>query len=155
MRPIIVLILTCLSVFAADTNDIHVVSWSYKNLPEDSLATIEVFTRSGETNLIRHTNTKDGVVLFRSHSFYHKGIEAGVFTYQIANGTNTGVGASAGSPYFFNVNFDASNRPKSVHISATNLVKLDWFVCTNGMFYPADKSWIEEANTRLPKLPTK
>jgi hypothetical protein len=152
MKAIIICILSCLSVFAADTDDIRVVTWTYKIMPEDSLATVEVFTRSGETNLVRNTHSKDGVVLFRSQSFYHAGTEVGSYSYQTANGTNTGVGSTPGAPYYFNVGFDSSNRPRSAHIVATNFVMLDWFLCTNGVFYPADSSLIRQANGRLPKV---
>jgi hypothetical protein len=155
MRAIILFVLSCVSIFAAGTNDVQVFTRSYKVMPEDSLATIEVFTRGGQTNLIRKTHTKDGVVSLRSQSFYHNGIEVGSYMYQIANGTNTGVNSSVGAPYSFYVGFDAYNRPRSVQIRATNLVMLDWFGCTNGVFYPLEAPVIQEANTRLPKLPPK
>lgn len=156
MKVILICILSCLSAFAADTNDIRVVTSTYKIMPEDSLATLEVFTRNGETNLVRNTHTKDGVVLFRSQSFYGNGTEVGSYMYQnihkIGNGPDaTMVGSVAGAPYSFNIAFDSSNRPLSAHITATNFVMLDWFLCTNGVFYPADSSLIREANGRLPK----
>lgn len=150
MKPIIALILSCLSVFAA-ANDIRVVTWSYKVRPEDSLATIEVFMRDYQTNLVRQTHTKDGVVLFRSQSFYYNGTEVGNYSFEIANGTKTMVGSNAGVPYYFGVDFDSSNKPLSAQIRATNMVLLDWFLCTNGVFYPADSSLIREVNSRLPK----
>jgi hypothetical protein len=156
MKAIIVCILSCLPVFGADTNDVRIVTWSYKVLPEDSLATIEVFTRGDQTNLVRQTHTKDGVVLLRNQSFYHDGAEVGIYMYQVGHGPDiTSVGSTPGAPYYFNIGFDASNRPRSAHIMATNLVMLDWFDCTNGIFYPTDSSLIREANGRLPKvLPT-
>jgi hypothetical protein len=152
MKTTIIWILSCLSVFAADTNDICVVTWSYKVLPEDSLATIEAFTRGGQTNLVRQTHTKDGVVLLRNQSFYHNGAEVGCYMYQIANGTNTGVGSGPGAPYYFNISFDSSSRPCYASITATNFVMLEWFDCTNGIFYPRDSSYIREANSRLSKV---
>ena len=153
MKAIIICILSCLSVFAADTNDIHVVTWSYKIMPEDSLATVEVFTRSGETNLVRNTHTKDGVVSFRSQSFYHDGAEVGIYTYQAKGGPDvTSVGSVPGASCYFNIAFDASSKPRSAHIMATNFMMLDWFDCTNGVFYPADSSLILEANGRLSKI---
>ena len=65
--------------------------------------------------------------------------------------TNTGVGSMPGSPYFFNVGFDVSNQPRSAQIRGTNMVLLDWFLCTNGVFYPAESSLIQDANSKLPK----
>jgi hypothetical protein len=151
MKAIIVLILSCLSAFAADTDEIRVVTSTYKIMPENSLATVEVFTRGGQTNLVRNTHTKDGVVVMRSQSFYHDGTEVGGYLYEIANGTNTVISSVAGAPYSLGFVFDASNRPRSAQIHATNLLMLDWFPCTNGVFYPADASLIREANGRLPK----
>jgi hypothetical protein len=152
MKAIIICILSCLPVFASDTNDIRVVTSTYKIMPEDSLATVEVFTRSGQTNLVRNTHTKDGVVLLRNQSFYHNGTEVGSYMYHIKSGPDiTSVGSVPGAPYYFNIAFDSSNSPRSAHIMATNFVMLDWFDCTNGVFYPTDSSLIREANSRLPK----
>jgi hypothetical protein len=121
-------------------------------MPEDSLATVEVFTRDGQTNLVRNTHTKNGAVLFRSHSFYYNGAEVGGYLYEIANGTNTVISSTPGKPYSLGFVFDSSNRPRSAQIRATNLLLLDWFPCTNGIFYPADSSLIREANGKwLPK----
>ena len=137
--------------FVVDPSDIRVVTWSYKVMPEDSLATIEVFTRGGQTNLIRETHTKDGVVLYREQSFYYKGTEVGSYMYELENGTKTVVGSCAGVPYYFDVDFDASNKALSAQIRATNVVLLDWFLCTNGVFYPADSSLIQKAKSWGPK----
>jgi len=153
MKAIIACILFCLPVCAADTNDIRVVTWSYKVLPEDSLATIEAFTRGGQTNLVRQTHTKDGVVLLRNQSFYHNGTEVGVYIYQTANAPDRTMMCSApGAPYYFSVALDTSNQPLSAHIMSTNFVMLDSFLCTNGVFYPADSSSIRESNGRLSKV---
>jgi hypothetical protein len=75
----------------------------------------------------------------------------GSYIYQnirkIGNGPDaTMVGSVPGAPYYFNIAFDSSNRPLSAHIMTTNLVMLDWFDCTNGVFYPADSSLIRKAN---------
>jgi hypothetical protein len=151
MKAIILCILSCLPVFAADNDLIRVVTSTYKIMPEDSLATIETFTRNGQTNLVCTTHTKDGVVLFRSQGFYHNGAEVGIYFYQNiqkrGNGPDaTMVGSTPGAPYYFNIAFDSSHRPLSAHIMATNLVTLDLFECTNGVFYPADSSLIREIN---------
>jgi hypothetical protein len=90
------------------------------------------------------------VVLLRNQSFFHNGTEVGIFTYHVGNGPDlTSVGSAAGAPYYFNIAFDSANRPRAAHIMATNFLMLDWFDCTNGVFYPADSSLIHEANDRL------
>jgi hypothetical protein len=152
MKTIILYFLSCLSVLAADASDIRVFTWTYKILPEDSLATVEVYTRDGQTNLVRNTQTKDGVVLFHTQGFYHDGIEVGSYMYELANPPDrTMVGSVPDAPYYFDIAFDASNRPLIAHIAATNLVELDLFFCTNGVFYPADGSLIQQDNDRLAK----
>jgi hypothetical protein len=153
MKTIIIYFLSCLPILAADANDIRVFTWTYKILPEDSLATVDVYMRDGQTNLIRNTQTKDGIVLSRSQGFYHDGIEVGSYMYQLANPPDrTMVSSVPGASYYFSVAFDASNRPLIAHITATNLVELDLFYCTNGVFYPVDGSLIQLDNARLAKV---
>jgi hypothetical protein len=152
MKAIILcILLTGLSVLAADTNDIQIATRTYKIMPEDSLATVETFTRGGQTNLVRNTHTKDGVVVLRSQNFYHNGTEVGIYMSGIGDGKSTAVSSTPGTPYYFYVGFDSSNQPHSAHITATNLVTLDWFFCTNGVFYPVDSSIIREFNGRMSK----
>jgi hypothetical protein len=152
MKTIIISFLSCLSVLAAGASDIRMSTWTYKILPEDSLATVDVYTRDGQTNLVRNTQTKDGVVLFRSQSFYHDSIQVGTYMYDLANPPDrTIVGSVPGAPYYFSVAFDASNRPLIAHITATNLIELDLFFCTNGVFYPAEGSLIQQDNNVLTK----
>lgn len=158
MKTIIVFILSCLPVFAADTNDIRVVTWTYKIMPENSLATVNEFIRDGQTNLICNTHTKDGVVLMRSQGFYYNGTEVGSYTYrnirQIGTGPDaTMIGSAPSAPYYFSIALDVSNQPISAHIMSTNFLMLDLFRCTNGVFYPEDSSLIRESNARLSKLP--
>lgn len=61
------------------------------------------------------------------------------------------IGSTPVTPYYFSFVFDSSNSPRSAQIHATNRVMLDWFLYTNGVFYPADSSLIREANGRLTK----
>jgi len=151
MKTILICVLFCLPALAGDMNDIRVSTSIYKVMPENSLATVEYFTRDGQTNLVCRTHAKDGVVLFRTQSFYHNGIEVGGYTYTTEMGTHTMIGSAPGAPYYLSFDFDSSNQPLSAQIRATNLVMLDWYFCTNGVFYPADSSLIRDANSRLPK----
>jgi hypothetical protein len=157
MKAIIICILSCLPVFAADTNDIRVVTWTYKIMPENSLATVQAYIRSSQTNLVCNTHTKDGVVLMRNQSFYHNGTEVGSYIYQnirqVGNGPDaTMIGSAPSAPYYFSVALDVSNQPISAHIMSTNFMMLDSFRCTNGVFYPEDSSLIRESNARLSKV---
>ena len=162
MKAIIVFVLSCLSVFAQDSNDVQVVTTATTNTPNKYLETVEVFTRGGQTNLIRQTHTRGGVVLFRAQAFYCEGTDMGRYIY---NGAETSIGSTPGAPYVLTYRFDSSNQLRSAIISTvrTNnrtprsitIVTLDSFGFTNGVFYPRDGSWIGEANSlareyRLP-----
>jgi hypothetical protein len=57
MKTILVLILCCGSVFAADTNNIRVVSAIETNVQAGSVITADVHARDGQTNLVRNTKT--------------------------------------------------------------------------------------------------
>src|SRR2546430_17007900 len=70
MRTFIVFLLSCASVFGAD-GGIQVVSTSKTNAQTASITTKDVFTRDGQTNLVRDTKTKAGVVQIRIHRFYY------------------------------------------------------------------------------------
>jgi len=162
MKTIIVYLLSCLAVCAADINDVHVVTKTTKNIPNNCLDTVDIFTRDGQTNLVRRTRTRDGVVLFRVQTFYHDGAQMNDYIY---NGAETLMGSTPGAPYLFTYRFDASNQLRSAIISTihTNdvtprsitFVTLDSFGSTNGVFYPRDGSWIHGANSmsREQRLP--
>ncbi len=83
----------------------------------------------------------------RSQTFYHNGVEMGLYIY---NGSETIIGSLPGAPYFLTYRLDSSNKTRSAIIGTTNAVILDSFACTNGVFYPKDSSFIHEANS-LPK----
>jgi hypothetical protein len=147
MKAIIVCILSCLSVFGADTNDIRVITTTITNIQPNYLETVDVFTRGGQTNLIRRTDTKDGVLTGRSQTFYHNGSEMGQYVY---TGSEFIIASVPGAPYSLIFRSDSSNKQRSAIIGTTNAVILDSFACTNGVFYPKDSSFIREANS-LPR----
>lgn len=160
MKAIIVCILSCLSVVAADTNDVRVFTTTVTNIQPSYLNTEDVFTRGGQTNLVRQTHTKDGAVLFRAQTFYHQGAKLGQHIY---NGSETIMGSTPGAPYYLAYVFNPSNQLRSAIIGTihTNevtsgsitIVTLDSFGCTNGVFYPRDGSWIREVNSRPKEFP--
>jgi hypothetical protein len=153
MKAILLCMLSCLSVVAADTNRIQLFTTASTNAESGYLNTVDEFTRGGQTNLIRRTHTRGGVVVFRSQTFYHNGADLGG---HIFNGSETIIGSTAGAPYPLSFVFDTSNKPRSAIIGTvrTNaaagsitIVTLDSFACTNGVFYPRDSSFIREVNS--------
>ncbi len=141
MRAFIIFVLSCASVLAAD-GDIRVVTTVRTN-DSGSVSTKEVFTRDGQTNLVRNTATKAGAVQIRIHRFYHGGALVGDF---VAMPDSSGSTTEAGSPYAVSFEFDASHKPKSAVIGTKDGVVLDIFSCTNGIFSPVERSVLEKAN---------
>jgi hypothetical protein len=141
MKTIIVFILSCISVIGADTKDVRVITTTNTNTQPGILITFDVFTRDGQTNLLRDTRTQDGALRIRKQRFYHNGsLLGGYMTHP-----KSSVIYSAGSaPYSLSFQFDASNKMRSALITS-NVVILDAFACTNGVFYPEDGSFIRKA----------
>ena len=127
-------------------DDIRVFTRTNTNITPGHLITFEEFTRDGQTNLLRITVTKDGVLQHRSHNFYHNGADVG---RHIWSGKNTIISSVPGAPYSLNFVLDSSNQPVAASILITNYVILDSFTCTSGVFYPEDSSRIRESNRRV------
>ena len=145
MKAIIGCLLCCLSVFAADTNEIRVVTKTKGKDAAGNLITSEEFIRSGRTNLIRITGVKDGVTNSIAHNFYHQGVYLGRFSQ---GSGHTFINSAAGAPYVLTFLLDSSNQVRAASVMTTNYVILDSFTCTNGIFYPEDRSRFEESNRR-------
>jgi hypothetical protein len=141
MRAFIVFLLSCASVFGAD-GVIRVFTNAKTNA--ESITTKDFYTREGQTNLVRHTKTKAGVVQIRIHRFYHAGSLVGDY---VAMADSSGLTTEAGTPYSVSLECDASRNPKSVVIGTKDGVILDAFSYTNGVFYPVESSLLKTANT--------
>ena len=145
MKTIIVCLLSCLSAFAGDTNEIHVVTRTDTKVSPGYLVTYEEFTRNGQTNLLRVTTTKDGVTNSIAHNFYHHGAYLGRYSQ---GGGYSFVNTAAGAPCALSFVWDSSNQIRTASVTTTNYVTLDSFTFTNGIFYPVASSEIEESNRK-------
>jgi hypothetical protein len=143
MRTFIVLILSCASVLGADTS-IRLVTTSKTNTKSGSITTKDVFTRDAQTNLVRTTSSKSGVMRIRIQRFYHDGLLVGEF---VAMPDSSGFTTEAGSPYSVSFAFGPSKEMKSAVIGTKDGVVLDAFTCTNGVFSPVESSLITKANS--------
>jgi len=141
MRTLAVLILSCASVLGADTA-IHVITTVRTN-ESGSVDTRDVFTRDGQTNLVRTTKTKAGVVQIRTHRFYHDGKL--ICDYVAMGDASSGFSTEGGCPYSITLELWPSKEVRSI-VFGTNGVALDWFACTNGVFTPVDSSLLKKAN---------
>jgi hypothetical protein len=142
MRVFIVFLLSCATVLGADTS-IRVVTTVRTN-ESGSVSTKDVFTRDGQTNLVRNTSTKSGAVRIRVHRFYCQGSLVGDF---VAMPESSGFTTEAGSPYSVGFEFDASHKPKLAVIGTKDGGILDAFSYTNGVFSPVDSSLLANANS--------
>jgi len=145
MKAIIGCLLCCLSVLAADTNEIRVVTRTDTKISPGCLVTYEEFTRGGQTNLLRITSVKDGVTNSVSHNFYHQGVFLG--RYSQGSGY-TFIRSASDAPYLLTFILDSSNQIEAASVTTTNYVTLEAFTYTNRMFYPEDSSRIEESNRK-------
>lgn len=148
MRNIIVCLLSCLSVFAADTNEIRVVTRTDTKVSPGYLVTYDTFTRSGQTNLLRITTTKDGVTNNVIHTFVYQGARLGSYSQSQSLG-NTFINSEVGAPYKLSFVLGSSNQVMAASVATTNYVILDSFTYTNGTFYPNPSSVIEASNRGL------
>jgi len=149
MKGIIVCLLSCLPLLAADMNEIRLVTRTDAKVSPGYFVTYEEFTRSGQTNLLRVTTVKDGVANSVAHNFYHQGAYLGRYSQ---GGGYTFVNSAAGAPYVLTFTWDPSNQIRAASVTTTSYVLLDSFTFTNGIFYPEDSSRIEESNRKTKDI---
>jgi hypothetical protein len=140
VKVFIILILSCASVFGADTS-IQVVT-TVRN-ESGVVSTFDVFTRDGQTNLVRRADSSSGVVWRQVHKFYCQGLLVGDFVVLPRECSSK---SKAGSPYTFAITFGPTNEVKSALVSSKDGVLLEAFTATNGVFYPVDASVIRKEN---------
>jgi len=137
MRAFILFLLSCVSVLGAD-GDIQVYTTA-TTITKTASVVQEVYTRDGQTNLVRRTDTEAGVVRFRIHQFYHAGTAVGQY---VAVPQGSSFTTEAGTPYRMSLECDASRNPQSLIIGTKDVLMLDRFTCTNGVFSPVQSSLI-------------
>jgi hypothetical protein len=149
MKTFIILILSCASIYGADTS-IQVATTTKTN-SSGGIFTREVFTRAGQTNLVRTTMSRHGVV-DQSHEFYHGGVLVGE-CWSMPD--SSGFVTEAGSPYSVIGKQWPPKGVSQVFICTKDRVVLDYFSATNGVFFPAGSAAVRDANkmtTGMSKL---
>ena len=138
MKTCIVLMLLCVSALGADT-DVHVLTLTKTNAEAGWVSTRDVFTRDGQTNLIRITNVLAGQVWWVYH-FYHAGQLVANF---VADSTSSRFNTEA-SPYCVSLTYSQSGRIESAAIGSKDGVYLDEFSYTNGVFAPVPGPFVRD-----------
>jgi hypothetical protein len=142
VRALILVILWCASIFGAES-DIRIAATVRTN-KNAKVSTKEVFTREGQTNLVRDIATKAGVVQIRIHRFYYSGELIGTF---VDMRDSSGFTSEAGTQYSITFEFDAARNPRSAVIGTKDGIAVEAFGCTNGLFFPMQRSVLEKANS--------
>jgi len=135
MKMLIILFLSCASVLVADTS-IQVVT-TVRN-ESGGVSTFDVFTRDGQTNLVRRTTSTSGTVWMQVHRFYYHGLLVGDFAV-LPNESSSE--SKAGSPYSLRITFGPTNEVKAALIFKDGVL-VEAFTATNGIFHPLDSSLI-------------
>ena len=139
----IVLLLSGAATLGSD-GGIKVLTTAKTNAVSGTVLTRDVFTRAGQTNLVRSARSKGSVVDSATHRFYHSGDLVGEFATMPGCSYFT---TKAGSPYSVSFMFGPSNETQSAWIRTKDNVIVDVFNYTNGMFSPAENSSIAKANS--------
>lgn len=136
MRVFVILVL-CISQVAVDA-DVGVFSSSTTNAETGAILTTDIFTRDGQTNLIRVAKIEKGVVVQRRQRFYHNSEPIAFFSM---NGGIESFSTLPKIPFQVSVEFSPSKDIRCLIIWGSNF--MDGFYNTNGVFYPAPDSDLE------------
>ena len=137
MKPLVILILSCASVFGADTG-VQVSSSATTNAETGAILTTETFTRGGHTNLVRVTKVQSGAVVFRSQQLCHDGEPVALFSFR--DGVQS-FSTVPKSPNRVVVEYLPSKDVRCVMIFGRDFI--DGFYPTNGVYYPCPDSDLE------------
>ena len=106
---------------------------------------MEVFTRDGQTNLVRFTESTNGTTIIWSHHFfYHDGAQVG--EYLAPDPGSLQVRSAAGSPYSLVFISGPNHEPDSVVIQDKDGKCVDLFRYTNRVFSPVENQAIKDYN---------
>jgi hypothetical protein len=142
MKTLILLVLSGVCCFG-QSNDIQVITTAKTNARTGTIKVTDIFTRNGQTNLVRTTVIRADEVQMRMQKFYVRGLDVGEY---VAMKDSSGFTTTAGIPYSASFAFGLSNEIKTAVVGTKDGVILDAFSYTNGLFYPEDGSIIVKAN---------
>jgi hypothetical protein len=139
MKTFVFLFLSCASLFGADDGIRVVTTTKTDATAPDFVLTIAVFTRDGQTNLVRSTLTK-GNVVSPTHKFYHDGFLVGEISSVADFSVFTG---AADCPYSLEDYYRTNGSIWQAYICTKDGVVLDYFTATNGLFWPAPNADVQ------------
>ena len=140
MKSFLFLTLFCTSLHADETG-VRVACSAITNIFSGQVRKTEVFTRDGQTNLVRETSPQVGII----QTFYYDGARVATFV------SNTQFSIFHNEPsarYSVDLTFSPSNKLQcaTINLYGTNELNVDIFGCTDGYFYPLPDSEISNIN---------
>ena len=140
MKTFILLILSCASIYGADTG-LQVTTRAKTNSLGEVQA-VDFFTRDGQTNLVRLTVTQQGKITSQHDIFYHGGIRVGTFW---SEADSSGFMTEADSPYCLIGKTWTGKGVSQAFICSADKVVVDYFNATNGQYYPVSSAELQHA----------
>jgi hypothetical protein len=112
------------------------------------VTTRDVFTRAGQTNLIRITTVRDGVIISRTHRFYHN--RAWVADHMVWSlDPPEASGLTTASGFSLTFNFGTNNQILEAYLGDKNGKIFDAFMSTNGLLSPVPTEELEKIRKSL------
>ena len=134
MKTVFSLILLCVSALAADDIAVTTSVKPHSSRPGQT-TTREVFARGGQTNLVRVTTTRDGMVIFRLHRFYyHRTLVADHMQRLLKPLEGSDLITTSG--FSLTLGFGTNNQILEAYIGDKKGNILDAFTSTNGALFP-------------------
>lgn len=137
MKIFVLLFLSCASLFGADEG-IQVFTTTKTN--SGVVLTQTIFMRDGQTNLVRSTLISQGRVDSPVHKFYHNGFLVGHISSMECFSVFAG---AADCPYSLEASYRTNGGVWWAEICTKDGVVVDWFIATNGLFWPAPRSEVQ------------
>lgn len=148
MKSLITLLLACAPLFGAET-DLRVFSTAGTNAVGSYAK--DVFTRGGQTNLMRVKEVGPKGVIW-IHRFYHAGQLVGNFVSFVDKESTFNTEATS---YCMSLRYGPTGEILSAKIGDRNGRLLDAFSYTNGVFTPVDRALIEREHDVGPLMKPK
>lgn len=124
-------------------NRLQMSSASETNAATGRISQTDIYTRGGETNLIRLQKVlKDGTIQARIHRIYQKGQHVADIAELLGSFS---MATDAGSPYHMDIEFWPDKTVRAVGLLSTNGEMSDMFLGTNGVIVPVSSPDLRKA----------
>jgi hypothetical protein len=134
MKTLFTFMLLCVSVLAADDIAVTTTVKPHSSRPGQA-TTREVFTRGGQTNLVRVTTSRDGRVISRLHRFYYNRTLVADHIQLLLEPVD-GSDLTTTSGFSLALRFATNNQILEAYVGDRKGKILDAFTSTNGTLVP-------------------